>query len=335
MGTSVADNYLNEVINKKKSWLNTAKRHGIKISEAIDIIKDNGYQKEILQRYGDLPEAVIKLFDSGLGVNDICSELRMTDKNKITGILRLSGYEVLPNFHKGRESKIDHHYFDVIDTEAKAYFLGFLYADGHNSYKTNKYQVRLSLQAEDEHILEDFKQELKSSGEIKSLFAKSSKSNKVTEQKVFAFYSKDLSLTLKKLGCTEQKTHEVDFPSEDIVPDHLVRHFIRGYLDGDGSIYVNEDKYTNAISINGTREILEGIQDIFVSKLGITPVKIYDGNGKVHDWKKGGRTQVLKILDWLYEDATFYLKRKHDKYIQIKNLKRKDYTNRNMKKGRS
>ena len=58
-------------------------------------------------------------------------------------------------------STFDEHSFDVIDTEEKAYWLGFLYADGNVSNTKN--EVGITLQSSDIKHLYKFKTFLKSS----------------------------------------------------------------------------------------------------------------------------------------------------------------------------
>ena len=50
--------------------------------------------------------------------------------------------------------KINKNFFNKIDTEEKAYFLGFLYADGYNN--TDRNSVALSLKEDDKEILEKY-----------------------------------------------------------------------------------------------------------------------------------------------------------------------------------
>ena len=78
----------------------------------------------------------------------------------------------------------DENYFENIDTPAKAYFLGLMYADGYISH-TNYirkdgtiricYIMSISLQEKDKTILEKFREELKRSNNL--LYTKSFKSN--------------------------------------------------------------------------------------------------------------------------------------------------------------
>src|SRR5699024_9205607 len=128
--------------------------------------------------------------------------------------------------------KINHNFFDEIDTEEKAYWLGFLYADG--CVREDRGCFRLGLQARDVRHLEKFRESLDSNHTIKE-------TNKVTNEKIYYgnyifIHSKKLVKNLVEKGCFENKSLTLKFPSYDIVPKHLIYHFIRGYFDGDGSV---------------------------------------------------------------------------------------------------
>lgn len=295
----------------------------LSLKELSNIIIKNGLQNTVLKRFEPIVKDVVEMYKECGTVNKTCINLNIKNKAKVSLILRLSGFTFDSSYHKDRNSKIDHHYLDAIDDEYKAYYLGFMYADGYNNYSNKKYQISLELQASDIDILERFKTLFHSTYRIRDKVSKLSYAENWSPIKRLVFYSKDLSLKLKEYGCIEAKTYDLDFPSEDIVPDHLIRHFIRGYSDGDGSICINEKSYRNTISIQGTQLFLSGLMEKVVTHTGVTRTKILNGNGNVFEWKKGGRKQVLKVLDWLYKDSNIYLERKYDKYMQIKNLNRR------------
>lgn len=62
---------------------------------------------------------------------------------------------------------------------------------------------------------------------------------------------------LKRLGCTEQKSLNLTFPTKEQVPPHLLHHFIRGYFDGDGSISLYNNDYH--VSIVGTESFIKSL----------------------------------------------------------------------------
>ena len=155
------------------------------------------------------------------------------------------------------KTKFNEHIFDVIDDEEKAYWLGFIFADGYISNSGNKFE--LSLKVSDMSHLEKF-----------NLFMEGNKNkvkiNKVTCGKVicercrWSISNKHLRETLISLGCVPNKSLILKFPDKSIFSDEsLIRHFIRGYVDGDGCLsWRNKEHTIPSISILGTEHFLEG-----------------------------------------------------------------------------
>ncbi|HEX5186476.1 MAG TPA: hypothetical protein VFV86_06260, partial [Nitrososphaeraceae archaeon] len=127
-----------------------------------------------------------------------------------------------------RKYSFNYNYFDIIDTEDKAYFLGLLYADGNNCNKRGV--VRLELQSSDVNILEKFNKYIDNHKPIR--YTNKHNYNKAEIELV----SKSFSFQLSKLGCVPNKSLILRFPTEYQVPYDLTHHFVRGYFDGDGCL---------------------------------------------------------------------------------------------------
>ena len=121
-------------------------------------------------------------------------------------------------------------FFEVINTEEKAYFLGLLFADGHIS-KNNC----LMLTMKDLDIIEKFKKSIESEHPIKYNKDKNPTIN---------IRSKKICEDLKKIGFNNKKSYFVDFEKIlSFIPKELLNHFVRGMFDGDGSIKIYEYSY--------------------------------------------------------------------------------------------
>ena len=81
----------------------------------------------------------------------------------------------------------------------------------------------------------------------------------------WSIVNKHLWFTLYKLGCVPNKSLILKFPKLSIFlnPKDLVKHFVRGYIDGDGCIsYVKTNpkdinsNYSPSVSILGTKDFL-------------------------------------------------------------------------------
>ena len=95
-----------------------------------------------------------------------------------------------------------------------------------------------------------------------------------------------------------------------VLPEYLERHFIRGFMDGDGSLSKKQSR--QRIRFYGQQDILKWIRLVLSQELGTNPnISIREKTGiKVLSYD-GGR-QCRKIISWLYEDATIWLSRKYE-----------------------
>lgn len=201
-----------------------------------------------------------------------------------------------------RSVPYDDNYFSVIDTEEKAYWLGYLCADGtvskvSNSSRGNNYQV--SLVSKDEDLF------------------KFAKAIGYPQDKVFfrdgvfgvSLSSKKMHDDLERLGCGHHKSQTlVKLPD---VSDELLHHLVRGFFDGDGTIH-----YCNGhlvFGLCGTKELMETLRELVHQKCGTRKnhaVTHSEAAGQVWYIEYNGNKQCTKIFGWLYQGSTVYLSRK-------------------------
>jgi len=196
--------------------------------------------------------------------------------------------------------------FSKIDTEEKAYWLGFFYADGYVSKNSN--HIEISLQLSDINHLKKFNKFLNRTSKIHT------NQNRCR----ISMNCKKLHEDLISKGCIPNKSLILKFPKKDVVSNYLVKHFIRGYFDGDGSIMhrTNKKYISPYISIIGTLEFIKDLRIRADWKI----LKIYkDKRHKNNTYFISyiGK-YVYNMLDFLYEDASIYLDRKYKKYLELK-----------------
>lgn len=201
---------------------------------------------------------------------------------------------------------LNHSYFKIIDTEAKAYLLGFLITDG-NVYKDTSYRIRLQLHCDDVAILELLKKEVNTNNKILHIDR---------GMVHLCFTSESMYTDLAQYGVVPNKTHKSYLP---ILPDDMMQHLIRGIIDGDGftSCFYRKGSKNKAYNIGvcGTESLVKGVRDFLVSKLGVYKVKVVKRDGcYMIVW--GSKKDIDKIVSYLYKDAKYYLKRKVDKLLQ-------------------
>lgn len=231
----------------------------------------------------------------------IGKELHM-NRSRLSKKFKTEGIEII---HPQNYTKFNDTIFESIDTEEKAYWLGFLYADGSISNTNNT--IELSLKSSDINHLIKFKYFL-GFEENKHIFQDDVRCR-------FQFSNKKVKQDLCILGCIPKKSLILTFPTTNQVPSAFMKDFIRGYIDGDGCLHIkpNESPY---LSIAGTKEFLQGLLKVTNWKNN----KIYNPpNTKIYTISWGGK-YVLNYLDFIYEDANIFLDRKYEKYQLLKKL---------------
>lgn len=260
-------------------------------------------KKEDLYKKTLLPE-----FLNGKSLTQIAKEYNVC-RGTLALRLKQDGYQVI---NRQNETKFDETIFDNIDTEEKAYWLGFIFADGYistiNNGRKNKYTFELSLQLSDINHLIKFNK-----------FTKHNKNNVKTDsfRCRWSITNKHLWETLNSYGCTPQKSLTLKFPKLEIFKDtSLIRHFIRGYFDGDGCIsrQIRSKTITLNVSVIGTPEFLDGLEiNSKFPKNSIHRIKDHRHSSQTIDlsFKK---SEAVQFLNFLYKDSTIYLDRKYKLY---------------------
>jgi hypothetical protein len=218
----------------------------------------------------------------------------------LTKWVKKSGFYILPN--RSKKLNYDENIFSEIDTEEKAYWLGFIYADG---YVSDKYNFEVSLALKDKYHL------LKLGDLI----------NKEVKEDSFrcrlGIRNKKLVEDLNKHGVFPRKSLVLKFPNN--LNKKLIPHFIRGYFDGDGSIYYGKsERLSSSMSVTliGTLDMLQNI-----AKHSDTIVH-YQHDKRHHidcySFRVSKAISIINLLDYMYKDANIYLERKYEKYCRLR-----------------
>lgn len=208
--------------------------------------------------------------------------------------------------------------FSTIDTEEKAYWLGFLAADGCITvHKNGSKYIKLALAVKDKEHLEKFKSFLNVNNKISTYKTGNSRtSEKKYECCEIRIGSNTMAADLAVHGIVPRKSHTMKFPK---LTKELVRHYIRGLWDGDGSVLyrARNSQYPNnfnpEVQLCGNKNILDSVQKVFEEELKIIPSKLSTASS-IFLFRKSSST-AKEIIEYLYGDANIYLNRKYDKAL--------------------
>lgn len=230
------------------------------------------------------------------------------DRRTLAKHFKELGIEIV---NKQNCSKFNEHIFDQIDSEEKAYWLGFIFADGYISSSPLRegvksiYQFEISLGIKDIEHLNKFKKFITFKKDI------------ITDKSRCRFIvaNKHLWTTLNELGCTPNKSLSLKFPN---ISQNLVKHFIRGYFDGDGCIsrHVHNTCVTPHIELLGTKQMLEHV----LLYSGISAKYKHDKRHSEETWSlEWSKQDGIDFINYLYQDCSIYLNRKYKLYQFFKN----------------
>jgi intein-encoded DNA endonuclease-like protein len=196
-----------------------------------------------------------------------------------------------------RKYYFDEDFFEEINTESKAYFLGVFFGDGNVSYETNT--IALGLQ--DKDVIEKFCAAIQYEGQIETHIQKTNKKEFFRVR----LHSLKLKNDLMKHGCVPRKSLVLKYPQ---IHSELEKHFLRGALDSDGCVCCTEK--TNHIYFLGTYDFLEGVQNYFKKfniKNSINKIK------SIFRYYISAKKSIILVLKELYDNAQYYMDRKYNK----------------------
>lgn len=259
-----------------------------------------------------MKENIIDMYLSGISALQISKILNMK-YYRVHKTIKDSGIDFRKNGDNFKKYTANYNFFEKIDTEEKAYWLGFIAADGHVSRGD---QVIINQSRENKNHLQKFLNSIEATNKIRD-YTTDTSYKKNTKYSRVVITSKKMVEDLNKLNIVDNKSLILTVPN---IPDSLKRDWIRGYTDGDGSISRTKSKskklYEYQLKICGTKEVLTSI----LSYLGKDNQKLYERN---YDNKNnyyisiGGNIQTKECLDIIYGNASIYMDRKYKRYTDL------------------
>lgn len=264
-------------------------------------------------------QQVVELYKTE-SIRAIAEKMNTYDE-KIRQILIKNGIKRKTKF-KGFK-KVNDAFFDEIDNEEKAYILGFFIADGCIKLEKDKNgeithsRLAFSNSIDDEEIINRIHTLICPENKILHVHNVSDGANR-KPQLTLQWTSKHMKNTLvEKYNIVPRKTYDGDFKLPDgVIPKELFRHFVRGFIDGDGTFtsgdirFVFNSKPFAEQIINFFKEEFEKNKEL-VEEFSYTFKEI---EGKTVNYYRlrlpTGKNRKKLYENILYKDATIFLSRK-------------------------
>lgn len=304
-----------EFLRTQESIYNLSLKHNISSEEIIRQLKEDGF---LYAKKGAISKLIINLkyasdeylANENINIQEICKKYNVSHSTFPKYLKDYLGIKI----EKRVKSNFNDKVFDIIDTEEKAYWLGFIYADGCISSKPTKegrkaYTFELSLKLDDSTHLEKLKTLLETSRPIL----------KSENRCRLLVNSKHFWNTLNNYGCTPQKSLTLQFPNENIFKDRsLIKHFIRGYFDGDGCIsYSNKEHTILNMQLLGTKSFLQTLLNYLPEEFRDLTIRHNHNNESEETYLiNTSHNKAYKFFKYLYENSRIYLDRKYSRFAR-------------------
>lgn len=207
-----------------------------------------------------------------------------------------------------RKNFYNEKYFDIIDTEEKAYWLGFIYAVGcvYRGSDKHSYRLQINLKQSDEEHLVKFQNAIGSNYKLYNNLNTKSVSLKVNSTRMCE--------DLIRHGVVCSKSLIVKPPK---IKDELIRHFVRGLFDGDGSISWLRGRTPKVTIITGSEELANWLK----YRLSGFNIYIYKRTHDLYSLESQSVSVVKDFYNTIYSNANVCLNRKYIKFDDIVNNK--------------
>jgi len=214
---------------------------------------------------------------------------------------------------------VNESYFNMPLNEKKAYFLGLILSDGHLNYNRGCFQY--ACKKDDVELIHFMKNELGSTHPIKEYQIKENWYVR------FNITNKSLVTTLiEKFDLPKLNKSNNNLLIPKNIPPDILHHFLRGLFDGDGSIWTSSKKEDYCFSYSGGENLMLELKQIFHKTLklnGHISYRYSKENRNSCGLSYHGNLVTSIFFNYLYKDATCFLKRKHKKFEMCNEISKK------------
>ena len=264
----------------------------------------------------DYQQEITKLYQEGKTAKEISSLLGFKYHQPVYNYFKKMGWKRTGKTGK-RVYKVDENFFKCINTEEKAYILGFICADGH----IEKDRLNITVSIKDIDILEKIRYAMHSNHPIKEVqrtnpYKKTNRETLILSELMIG--SVELVKPLFNMGLTTNKTYTLNGDILKYIPKYLIRDFLRGYFDGDGNVFFGRrysSGYKYNVNICGNEDfLLKSFQVYFPSNN-----KLYKDlySRQCYVWKISQKDKVRDFMYYLYYNSSIFLQRKYNEFRKI------------------
>lgn len=263
-------------------------------------------------------DAIIAEYEARVSIKEIAAKWGHSQDNVKKRLIEW-GVDMRSQSVANRQYALDETVFERIDSHEKAYWLGFIYADGnvYLNQALSKYVFQVALSPVDREHMERLRIFMKTDAPLHC-----DRGNPR-----LAINSIKITNDLQRLGVTPRKSCTLTFPSSDQVPHEFTPSFILGYFDGDGSINADARKWHWRII--GTDAFNTSVQSDMIVAIGLSHTKLarenrcaegrlsylqYSGTMTPSSKNPQAKHHLPRLYSYLYQSSPIWLPRKRERF---------------------
>lgn len=253
-------------------------------------------------------EEVVNAYAAGVSSVKIGTDFGLSTV-AVLGLVRRRGIPIKSRREAARTHSLNREFFSEINTEGKAYWLGFLLADGC----VDDRQLTLRLAEKDRGHIENFRSAIGASHKITTVAMFDPPRNGVQ----FSVKCPETLAYLAALGIVRNKSFTAVPPE---LPSEMLPHFWRGVFDGDGCISIPSHSVAQnyRIRLYGSEETCLAFSQWVGSTCGLSIV--VKPHKSIFVAGVCGLPSSTLISNTLYKDSTVFLPRKMEQAKKLKSL---------------
>lgn len=301
-GKKLSEEEISDVVNlyhEGTSLIDIGFRFGVNPRTISRILRRSNVpskQKQITLKANT--KQIIDLYQQGISTKIIANRFGCSIPS-IRELCRRNGVVLRTRSESKRKYHFNEEFFSEINTEEKAYFLGLIVADG-NIYNNT---LKLELHNNDEHVLKSLSDTIEHKGLVKRRKTRATSYVTITSNKLVS--------DLQRYSCVPKKSKIIEYPY--YLDISLRKHFIRGYFDGDGSIFQANAGYWSVGFTSSSKEFTLLLCEDFKNLTGDKIGRYETANGVFQICSRKSDT-IMKAYVIMYENANIYLTRKKETY---------------------
>lgn len=245
-----------------------------------------------------------ELFDLGHSTKDIASKFAVS-RTTVRQVINVLGGKFKSSSDTNRKYSLNEDCFGNFETEDSLYFFGLLLGDGNIS--KDRPRIKIGLQKCDKEILDKFAEFLGSDRPLKA-------------------YKNNYSLVIDSVRISEillANNFEPCKSTRERIPkfynreDINMRHFWRGLIDADGSLFISKDQKEH-LNLISSIEVINEFEAFVKFHTGISMTSVQQHTTTKDCYYANYYCRnALTVADMLYKDSSIFLQRKFEKYEEL------------------